>query len=245
MGNPQPIFDAIDRNTAIIFVLAGAAMLGNYVWFISALKVAKEHRAYSLPMFCTFFWLAHDSSFVFKYDDWFHKWGHWFPKLFWALLILTVLFELAYVAQIIKYGRAELAPWIGQAAFTAGVVVMAGAVMVFWYWLKHIMDDPVYLGIFALTISSYPPAAIIGMLHRRSRRGMTMTMCGGFLAMTVCYYAVSIAYFGPQFRSGLYIAVAVVTFALAIGMTLLYRSLPEYDPQSDPAGAADRSLVRA
>ena len=65
---------------------------------------------YSMPLICTVFYLVHDASFVYRFDEWFNTYDHWYVKLFWAALVLTVAFELVFLSQFIRYGRKELAP---------------------------------------------------------------------------------------------------------------------------------------
>ncbi len=72
------------------------------------------------------FWFAHDLSFVYHFDIWFNQIDHWYVKLFWAALVLTVIFETIYLVQVLQYGKAELLPRAGQAQFAA--LVVAGQV---------------------------------------------------------------------------------------------------------------------
>ncbi|MVU80825.1 hypothetical protein GPX89_26670 [Nocardia sp. ET3-3] len=228
MSNPQPIFDALDAHIVPVFALSGLAMLGNYIWFFAALKVAKAHRTYPIPVFLTFFWFAHDSSFVARYDTWFNHFDHWFPKLFWVLLIVTVAFEIAFIVQTLKYAKDELAPTLSVWQYRVGLLGGCAAMFVAWTWLKQSMDDPIYLGIFALTVLSYPGIAIMSVLRRGNRRGMSLSMCGGFLMMTVCYFAASTLFFGRDFQTWTYILVGFTSLAMALVMTWLVWRAPEY-----------------
>jgi hypothetical protein len=99
MTDVESIFQALDAHKPVVFALCALAMIGNYIWFIAALKVAKQHQAVPIPVFLTFFWFAQDSSFVARYDTWYNEYDHWFPQLFWALIIFTVAFELASSAR--------------------------------------------------------------------------------------------------------------------------------------------------
>ncbi|WP_067671366.1 hypothetical protein [Nocardia miyunensis] len=239
MSNPQPIFDALDAHTVPVFALCGLAMLGNYIWFFAALKVAKAHRTYPIPVFLTFFWFAHDSSFVARYNTWFRTYHHWFPKLFWVLLIFTVAFEIAFIVQTLKYAKDELAPTLSVWQYRLGLLGGCAAMIVAWTWLKQSMDDPIYLDIFALTVLSYPGSAIISVLRHGSRRGMSLGMCGGFLMMTVCYFTASTFFFGPHFQTPTYILVGLSSLVMALVMTWLVIRAPEYDP----AAARDYATV--
>lgn len=227
MGNPQSIFDALDRHTVAVFALCGLAMIGNYIWFFGALKAAKRDRTYPIPIFLTFFWFAHDSSYVLRFHTWFHTYHHWFPKLFWALIIFTVIFELVFIAQTLKYAHQELAPTLTTWQYRGLIIGGCACMIVAWTWLKQSMADPIYLDIFALTVMSYPGLAIMNLL-RRGRRGMNMQMCAGFLMMTICYFGASTFLFGPQFQSTTYVLVGLCSFAMAVVMTWLTVTTPEY-----------------
>jgi len=242
MSSPQPIFDALDAHTVPVFALCGLAMLGNYIWFFAALKVAKQHRTYPIPVFLTFFWFAHDSSFVLRYDTWFHTYDHWFPKLFWVLLLFTVAFELAFIVQTLKYARSELAPSLSIWQYRLGLLGGCAAMIAAWTWLKQSMDDPIYLDIFALTVLSYPCIAIMSVLRRGDRRGMSLAMCGGFLMMTVCYFTASTFLFGPDFQTTTYVLVGLASLATGLAMTWVVWRAPQYDASSSqPATTSPNS----
>ncbi|KQY58197.1 hypothetical protein ASD11_00565 [Aeromicrobium sp. Root495] len=244
VSSPGAVFDALDEHTVPVMVLCTVAMIGNYIWFISAYRTAKRDRTYPIPVFLLFFWFAHDSSFVLKFDTWFNTYDHWFPKLFWALITLTVVSEIIFIAQTVKYGKEELAPRVTEWQWRLGLLGGCAAMFVAWAWLKQSMDDPIYLDIFALTVLSYPGVAIMTLLRRRTRRGMSMTMCGGFLMMTVFYFGASSFLFGPDFQSTTYYLVGGASLAMALAMTWLTWRMPEYVPEAGPdAGRATEPAV--
>lgn len=232
MTDVDSIFQALDAHKPAVFALCALAMIGNYIWFVGALRVARQHRAVSIPVFLTFFWFAHDSSFVARYDTWFNELDHWFPQLFWVLIIVTVAFELAFIGQALKYGHEELAPDLPVLHYRVGLLAGSVAMVVAWTWLKESMDDPVYLDIFALTVLSYPGLAIASVLRRRSRKGMSMTMCAGFLMMTVCYFTASTFFFGPEFQTVPYVLVGLTSLVLGVAMTYVVWRAPEYVPSA-------------
>ena len=233
MTDLDSIFQALDAHKPAVFALCTLAMIGNYIWFVGALRVAKQHQAVSIPVFLTFFWFAHDSSFVARFDTWFNELDHWFPQLFWALIIVTVAFELAFIAQAWKYGREELAPGLPVLHYRIGLVGGLLAMVVAWTWLKESMDDPIYLDIFALTVLSYPGLAIASVLRRGSRKGISLTMCAGFLMMTTCYFTASTFFFGPEFQGVSYVLVGLTSLALGLAMTWVVWQAPEYSPVAE------------
>jgi hypothetical protein len=242
MTDVESIFQALDAHKPVVFALCALAMIGNYIWFIAALRVAKAHRVVSIPVFLTFFWFAHDSSFVARYDTWFNEYDHWFPQLFWALIIFTVAFELAFIAQALKYGHDELAPQMTATQFRVGLIGGCVAMIVAWTWLKESMDDPIYLDIFALTILSYPGLAIASVLRRGSRKGISLAMCGGFLMMTVCYFTASTFFFGPEFQTTTYVLVGVSSFVLGLVMTWVVWRAPAYSPSVPEVRTAEQAV---
>ncbi|KAA1421856.1 hypothetical protein F0U44_06195 [Nocardioides humilatus] len=241
--DPHAVFDALDDNMVPVFTLATLAMIGNYIWFAGAIAAQKRDKVYAIPLFLTFFWFAHDSSYVLHYDRWFNQYDHWFPQLFWALIIVTVAFEIYYMSQTLRLGHRELAAGLTVTQFRAGFFLCLAAMYVAWLWLQQSMQDPIYLDIFALTVLSYPCLAIAMMLRRGDRRGFNATMCAGFLMMTVCYFTASTFFFGPYFQRWEYAAVGIASLTCGIAMTWVYRQLPP--APSTTAVPAERTEVAA
>lgn len=240
--DPYAVFEALDDNKVPVFALASLAMIGNYIWFAGAIAAGRRDQVFTIPLFLTFFWFAHDSSYVLRFDTWFNKYDHWFPQLFWALIIFTVAFEIYYMAQTLRHGQRELAPGLSTTQFRAGFFMCLAAMYIAWIWLQQSMDDPVYLDIFALTVLSYPCLAIAMMLRRGDRRGFNGVMCFGFLQMTVCYFTCSTFFFGPYFQRTEYYLVGIASFVTASAMTWVYLQLP---PAPAPVPADDADVRRA
>lgn len=243
--DPYAVFDALDDNKVPVFALASLAMIGNYIWFAGAIAAQKRDGVYAIPLFLTFFWFAHDSSYVLHYDRWFNEYDHWFPQLFWALIIATVCFELYYMAQTLRLGKDELARALTVTQFRLGFLMSLAAMYVAWLWLQQSMQDPVYLDIFALTVLSYPCLAIGMMLRRGDRRGFNGVMCAGFLMMTVCYFTASTFFFGPYFQRAEYYLVGIASFVTAIAMTWVYLQLPPARSVGSSSSTPSREEVAA
>lgn len=224
--DPSIVFEALDANLVPVIALASLAMIGNYIWFAGAIMAQKRDKVFAIPLFLTFFWFAHDSSYVLRYRDWFQTYDHWFPKLFWALIIVTVAFEVYYMAQTLRLGKGELAAGLTELQFRIGFFMSLAAMYIAWIWIHQSMDDPIYLDIFALTVLSYPSLAIALMLRRGDRRGFNGVMCSGFLMMTVCYFAASTFFFGPYFQRIEYVLVGAASLITGIAMTWVYVKLP-------------------
>lgn len=236
-------FDTLDDNAVPIFALASLAMIGNYIWFFGAISAAKRDGVYAIPLFLTFFWFAHDSSFLLHYDTWFNTYDHWYPQLFWVLIIFTVGFELHYMWQTLDLGHREIAPQLTALQYRLGFLMSLVAMYVAWIWLKQSMDDPLYTDIFALTVLSYPCLAITMMLRRGDRRGFNRWMCIGFLQMTVCYFTVSTLFFGPYFQRVEYYLVGGASAATALAMVWVYSVLPDAPARREAAPVSTGALT--
>ncbi len=224
--DPHAVFAALDDNMIPVFTLATLAMVGNYIWFGGAIAAAKRDHVYAIPLFLTFFWFAHDSSYLLRFDTWFNDYDHWFPQLFWALIVFTVAFEIYYMRQTLLLGKRELAPSLTSLQYRLGFIMCLAAMYVAWIWLQQSMDAPIYLDIFALTVLSYPCLAIAMMLRRGDRSGFNGVMCFGFLQMTVCYFTASTFFFGPYFQRWEYYLVGIASLVTGLAMTWVYLQLP-------------------
>ena len=131
MYDTTQVLASIDRNAVPILLLCGLAMLCNYTWFIAAVRQGLRDRTTPIPVFCTLFWLIGDASMVLRYDLWFNVIDHWYVKLFWAALVLTVLCELVFLSLTLRFGHREFAPALSRNQFVAlillGVAAMAVA----------------------------------------------------------------------------------------------------------------------
>ena len=62
MYNPQELLSLIDHNKWWILGGFGIVMIFQWIWLIECVRVARRDRAYSMPLFLTFFWFAHDTG---------------------------------------------------------------------------------------------------------------------------------------------------------------------------------------
>lgn len=225
MYNAHALLLRIDAHKWPILIVCAFAMIGNYIFFIEAFRVARREKIVTIPIFCTMFWFAHDLSFVYRVHDWYGSGPthSWYTQLFWVALVLTVTFETIYLVQVLQYGRQELLPdatdmqW--RLLVGAGVV---GAV-VCWEAVKYVLRDPLYAGSFGIANLSYPLMGTAMAVRRRSMRGQTPIIWMGYLLLVVCWASANTIWFGPPFRSVQWIALDVVCLAGGIG--LLYASI--------------------
>lgn len=232
MYEPFEVLQSIDDHKWAIIALCAAAMAFNYMWFISAYRASRRDRVYSVPLFCTFFWLAGDSSFVFRYDTWFNTYEHWYVELFWVALVFTVLFELVYVGQAIRYGRDELLPSWSQGRFAALIVAGAAAAMLVWAFLKQGLEDELYITYFDVANVAFPLMAVGLLIRRRSSAGQTRLMWAGYTAMITCWFLASTLWFGPEFQSVERFALWGLCTVGGLGMLYAVSRMPAYVPPS-------------
>jgi len=239
MYNPHELLSLIDQNKWWILGGLIAMMVFQWIWLIECVRIARRDRAYSMPLFLTFFWFAHDSGCVARFNDWFNVYDHWFMKLFWLGLLTAVILELIFFSQVIKYGKDELVPGISTASFVVGLVVFQIATSAAWEYLKYVMGDPLYQTSPTVTLISYPFFGAALMFRRRSTVGQNVTMWWTFTAMTVAWQATIWTCYGPSFRSWQMIAAGIVAIAGGLVMTYLVSDRSTWFTRRPIAASAD------
>lgn len=221
MYDAQELLARIDDHTAPILIGFGIAMLFQTVLMVSAVRVAARDRRISIPLFCTFFWFAHDLGCVVRFDSWFGTFDHWFMKCFWVGLLSALLLEFVYFAQILKYGRPEYAPSWTSRQFAALIGAGAVAAVVAWEYLRLAFDDPLYLAGPAPTMVSYVVFGASMYLRRQSAVGQSPLMWGSFTCMVAAWWVTVGIWFTGAFRSWQYIAAGIFCFGGGLLMTRL------------------------
>ena len=231
------LLQRIDDNAIPIMAGFGLAMVFQTIWMVDCLRVARVEKRYSMPLFCTFFWLAHDAGCVARFDDWFNGYDHWYLKLYWVGLLTAVVWELLYLSQVVAYGREELMPWASRPAFVA--ILAAGVVtsVVTWEFLKTGFTDPLYQASPVITQVSYPVFGLMMLVGRRSAIGQTARMWWGFTGMCVAFVPTSVIFFGPYFQTWQYIASGVVAIVGGIVMALVVQRMRQAEGLDLAAGA--------
>jgi hypothetical protein len=217
-----------------IIAVCTVAMMFNYGWFFSALRVARRDRRYSVPVFCTLFWLVGDSSFLWHFHTWFHTYKNWYTELFWVALIFTVCFEVAFTVQLIQYGRDELVPSWTQRQFTALVLGGVGTAIVWWSLVRHVLSDPLWIIYFDFANFVGPFFGAALLLRRRSRAGQTAAIWWCYAAMSFCWYLAQTLWFGSPFHSDEYIFLGAFCVVASVGMAYAVGRVPAYEPAPTP-----------
>jgi hypothetical protein len=202
-------------------------MVCNYTWFIAAVRQGFRDRVFPIPVFCTWFWLAGDGSMVWRYNDWFNVYNHWYLKLFWAALVLTVACELVFLYMTLRFGRKELLPaWTG---LQFNLLIFAGliATILTWNFIKASMDDPLYILYFHLANMAGPPFAAALLIRRRSSAGTNALIWRAYTLMVASWFLACALWFGSPFDSTSFIVFYAVCTASAAGMAIAVRRFDE------------------
>jgi hypothetical protein len=240
--DPAELLARIDDHTAPILIGFGIAMAFQTVWLVDAILTARRDKVYSLPLFCTFFWFAHDVGCVVRFDDWFNGYDHWYLKFFWLGLLSAMLLELVFFYQAFKYGRDELLPMVSERAWAGVLAVGALGGIVTWELLKTVYDDPLYQQSPALTLVTYPLFAGALMIRRRSALGQSVRMWQGACGITLFWWITTVAFFGDGFDSWQYVAAGVFALTCDVaGLVAVTRLSASARPAEDRVlvGAAD------
>jgi hypothetical protein len=241
----EPVLAALDANRWRVLALCGLAMACNYTWFFAAVRQGLRDRVVPIPVFCTLFWLVGDASMVLRYELWFHEIDHWYVKLFWLALLLTVLCELMFLRLTLRFGRKEYAPTLSQAQFT--LLVLAGVVMmgIAWEAIKRWIGDPLYVNYFHLANLAGPAFAAPMVLRRGTRAGTSPLIWGAYTVMVASWFTATALWFGGAFATPGHLVLYAACTASAAAMTLLVARMPatstrEAPPRGEPPGVAAR-----
>ncbi|MDO3402720.1 hypothetical protein QWI29_21990 [Mycolicibacterium neoaurum] len=213
----------IDSRPVPLLVGLGLAMAFQTAWLIGAIRAGNRDRAFSLPLVCTFLWFAHDFGYVVRLPHWIATYDHWWVYLFWLGMLSALVLEVFFFAQILQFGRAEIAPTLSQNGFRLLIAAGATGAVIGWEYLRVLFGDPLYLASSSLTLLSYALFGPALLLRRHGRRGQTLFMWGNFTAMTATWWVTTCVFLAPIFLSWQYVAVGVFTFAVGVAMIALLR----------------------
>jgi hypothetical protein len=233
--DPRAILTAIDDHTLPILVGFGLAMVLQNVAMVTAVVMTRREGWISIPLPCTFLWLAHDLGVVVRFDTWFNDYDHWFLKLFWLGLVTAFLLELVFIAQAMNVGRKEYLPHGTQAQWNALLLGGAAMFVLVWEYQKTIWDDPLYQAVAATTLYVIPLAVVPLVLRRRSAIAQSPVIYGCFAAMVVLWWAVTVGGYGEPFRTWQYVASGVVAFGGLAAVSVWIRRLRQEGWAEEPA----------
>ncbi|WP_205698828.1 hypothetical protein [Conexibacter sp. SYSU D00693] len=200
MYDPIRTLEAIDDHQVAVLLVCGAAMLCNYAWFFAAFRQARRDRVYAIPIPCSLLWLAGDSYVVLHVERAFQTYDHWFLKLFWAALLVTVAFELLYLAQTVRYGRDELLPSAGTVQFGLLLGGAAAATLAVFWSVQSSLEDDLHILYFHVANVAMPFFYVPILLRRGTTAGTTRFIWGAYLAMATCWFSATTLFFGDDVR---------------------------------------------
>lgn len=238
MYDPQLLLQQIDANRAQVLLLFGIDSVFQIAWLVAAVRVARRDRAYSIPLFCTYFWFAHDFGCVIRYAEWFEVYDHWYMKFFWGVLLAANVLECVFLWQAWRYGRGELLPhWSGRAF---ALLVLAGLVLMLVtneFFLYAFPSDPLLQLDSTLTMLAYPAFGAALLIRRGGTRGQTPFMWWNFTAMTALFHLTTWLFYGDAFRGWQYVAAAASATlggaAMAVAVSRARRSAGRFGNAKD------------
>ncbi|MVU80771.1 hypothetical protein GPX89_26400 [Nocardia sp. ET3-3] len=226
--------DAIDNHTVPILIGFGLAMVLQNIAMVKAVVMTRREGWISIPLPCTYLWLAHDFGVVVRFHTWFHRYHHWFLKLFWLGLLIAFLIELVFLAQASRVGRAEYLPRGTQAQWNALLFGGAAIAILCWEYQKTIWADPLYQALASTTLYVIPLFVVPLILRRRSPIAQSPVIYGSFAAMVPLWWAVTVGAYGGPFRSWQYLASGIVAFTTLTTLTWWIHRLRSTEPVPRP-----------
>jgi hypothetical protein len=241
MYDTTQVLASIDRNAMPILLMCGLAMLCNYTWFVAAVRQGWRDRTTPIPLFCTLFWLVGDASMVLRYDLWFNVIDHWYVKLFWAALVLTVMCELVFLSLTLRFGHREFAPALSRNQFVALILLGVAATAVAFETVKSWAGDALYINYFHFANLVGPLCGAAMVMRRGSRIGTTPLIWGAYTLMVAAFAIANVLWFGAPFADPRYLLLYGTAICGATLTTWLVIRLPlqpvAQAPGQQPAAA--------
>lgn len=228
MYDPHAVFDIFRSNMLPIFTLLGIAMIGNTLFFVEGVRLGFRDRSYASSAICTMFFFAHDLRFILDFPKWFFEYDFWVWKALWVNILISLIGELVFFYQMVRYARHELLPGFSVGA-TIGLLALAQAgVCVAFFYVKAIIGDPLYLLTIPFTIFWLAPFAIRMTLQRRQRRAQSLLLNGTYIMMVIGIWSAWSLLEIDFFRSPLFFALGAVTIAWSVANGIVLMRQPKY-----------------
>jgi len=240
MYDPHELLREIDANIWPMVLVFGLSMAFQAWWLIESARVARRDHAYSIPLFCTYFWFAHDLGGVLHFREWFFFYDHWYLKCYWFVLLGANLIEWYFLWQVYQYGRQELCPRASPRVFLALLASGQAFTVVSFIFLKQTFGDPLFQMDLMLTILVYPALGAALLLRRQSARGQSPAMWWTFTAMTALWAITTYLWFTPEFRSWPCVAADIAATLAGAAMAIVVAK-PHWRDRLAPVGTASAS----
>ena len=224
----QEVIGNINDNLAWFLSFGVVGMLCNWWLLAESVRLGFRDKTYSIALFATYFWTAHDLAFMLLWHTWFVELDFFVWKLFWFNISMSLVFEVVFYYQMIKFGLNELFP--GFSKRSALVVLFAGQVIafvVFWYVKMVMGGDIMFLSMMVLTMFACPVFAIPIAMRRGSRRGQSIRLNVIYIIM-VCGIWPAWYITHPLFQSPQFIGLGLVTIIWCIANVYVLKRMPPY-----------------
>ena len=232
MYDPATALRAIDTNTTAIMAYFLIVVAAAFAYFVIAFRLAVKQQVYVVPFIgaALFFW--HDLTFVLMYDKWFHVYDHWWVKMWWFALVGTVLFELAMIWQVYRYGHRELWPSLSRRTFGWMIVLGTLGIGAMWYLIKSSMGDELFFITFVITAVFSVPLHTVIMSRRQSQAGQSIAMQLATIVM-LWFETLAFANVAPFFKTTPFLLFIAAYTLWPLANIWLIRRLP---PAPVPSG---------
>ena len=228
MYDSAEVIQNISDNIVWFMALGAVGMICNWWLLIESVRLGFRDRCYTIALFSTYLWTAHDISFVLLWEKWFVELDFWVWKLFWANIFLSVVLEVIFYYQMIRFGLGEIFP--GLSKNMALTLLFGGqlvAIVVFWFIKMAMGGDPMFLSMMALTIFACPIFAIPIAMRRGSGRGQSVRLNVIYIIMTCGIWpAWGIAH--PAFQHPVFILLGLCIICWCIANIVVLKKLPAY-----------------
>lgn len=216
-------------NQPWISIASFIGFVGGFLQIIGLIWMGFRHRTHGMPLVCTVWFLAHDSTYLLNHQYWFHELDFALLRNAWYTMGFYNVCELLVLYQTVRYSRHEVFPGMSlwqSIVSCLGMVLLGYAV--FW-WLMSSLDDPFYYKLFASTALLSPMFNIPMMRARGSRKGFALAPLIG-ITLVPCGTWWWLYLSDPYFRQPVIVMVAIGSIAMGLAGIRYFLSLPAYDP---------------
>ena len=221
--------NTINANMTHLALFGGVANLLAYIQIIYGAWIGYRDKSHAIPIAALTMFFAHDSYYDLNYGYWIHTVHHPFFVANLGAMCVFVIFEVILMWQTVTYSREEAG--LGRSAVVAWlnlIAIQAGMYIAF-LWFKSMLDDPLYLECFSISVVFSNLFNIPMLLRRGSRKGQSLIIAWALLIQTgpMCFFLVGPLY-GAYFSQPIWLAAgAANTVLAAVYLWMLYRA-PAY-----------------
>jgi len=225
----------IDAHMTPLLIYGTIANLLAYVQMLYGAWIGFRDRSHAVPLAANTLFLAHDSYYVYNHDYWFNTINHPFFIGNWYAMAIFVCIELTIAWQIITYSRNEVGlgnTWFK--AFISYVAIQVGMYILF-LWLRSMIDDPLYVICFALSVVVANIFNIPMLLNRGNRKGQSLWIAGAITIQTgpVVFFLVN-PLLTKAFLSPIWVLAGLTNTVLAAVYFVMLWKAPPYKVATEP-----------